>query len=137
MKISKESLISYRTYHPEDKNFILSTWLHGLYSDNSFFKKINKNAYYDNYEPILHRIMEDPSTDYKIACLKEDASVNLGYAIFMGEDVLHWVFVKDIWRKIGIMKDLLKDRPLKAVTHLTDLGYQLKPHNIMFNPFLI
>lgn len=74
-----------------------------------------------------------------VACLSEDPNVVLGYSVVerKDEDVLHWIHVKFVWRKIGIAKALLKPFDIKATTHLTTLGEQLKPKHMIFNPFAI
>ena len=136
-KIQKTEFMAFRGYDPKDKNFILATWLRGLYLENSFFRKIEKKTYFKNYELILEKILSDPDTFCHIACHSEDASVIFGYAVMKNTETLHWTFVKLPFRRVGIMTDLLKPFKLKAVTHLTDLGYKLKPKSVVFDPFLI
>jgi GNAT superfamily N-acetyltransferase len=135
MKDQIKDLVEIRNYLSWDKNFIYQTWLKGLYYGNEFFKQMNADDFYKNYEHVITRILMVPDLQIKVACLKEDAEVVLGYAIFKG-DTLHWIFVKPTWRKLGIAKDLIPDT-IKSVTHLTKVGKSIKPKKWAFNPFLL
>ena len=122
----------------EDKNFILSTFLRGLYYGNSWFKLIPKDIFMKNYKVLANELVNGKKTIIKVACLKEDPSVILGYSILsLDQRVISWVFVKSAWRGNGIAKSLLPDNP-NSVSHLTGLGYELlskfenKP---IFDPF--
>lgn len=117
-----------------DRNWIHSTWLRGLYYGNAWFREIDKEAYFTHYSKILMDILSRPTLDIKIACLKEDPDVTLGYSVFESI-VLHYIFVKPAWREIGIAKDLLPSK-IEFVTHLTKVGKAIKPKEFKFNPFL-
>jgi hypothetical protein len=138
--ISKKNLISFRSYLPGDLHFILSTWLRGLYYGNDYFREIEDKVYFKNYENIIKHILAKPSVRIDVACLKEDDSVILGYTVTEKKDdknILHWVFVKNIWRGIGISKDLLDPLEIKTTTHITNKSMRTKPKRIEFNPFII
>jgi GNAT superfamily N-acetyltransferase len=86
-----------------------------------------------------HRIVEGLITQgiIKVACLKEDPDVILGYAIFSKTyPALHFVFVKSAWRGIGIARSLVP-KETKVVTHLTKVGLSILKKNptLVFNPF--
>lgn len=135
--IAKKDLITYRDAVPSDMNFIHATWLPGLYHGNDWFRQIDEQTYYDSYPRIIESILQRPDVTVRIACLVEDADTILGYAVFE-EEILHYAFVKEIWREIGIAKALIP-RNLKWVTHLTKLGKILlhkKQPNVKFNPFI-
>lgn len=137
--LQKKNLISIRDFYPADFNFIISTWLKGAYLGNNFYQLIDKKSYYQNYDPAVKRILQRKTTEVKVCCLKEDPGVILGYAVLEKRDIdiLHWVFVKFVWRGIGIMKDLLEPYDIKATTHLTQRFIKTKPKRIKFDPFLI
>lgn len=138
--ILKKNLISYREPHPNDTNFILSTWLRGLYYGNSFYNEIDQDSYFTNYDSIIKKILTKPDVIVKVCCLKEDDQVILGYCVAEKKEnyfICHWVFVKSIWRSIGIAKDLLNFFDIDVVTHLTDSYIKNKPKRIKFDPFLI
>lgn len=120
-----------------DKNFILATFLRGLYYGDSWFSLIPKQIFMINYKRVAEALVNNDRCAVKIACLKEDQDVILGYSILSTDyQVIHWVFVKNSWRQKGIAKSLLPQYPT-AVTHLTKLGQKLLPkfESTIFNPF--
>lgn len=130
--------ITIRDYKPEsDRSFILATWLRGLYYGDSWFSLIPKRAFMEAYHIILERILANPIIVIKVACLKEDSDVILGYSVyhkvFKGL-ALDWVFVKSAFRNIGVAKMLVPD-DVVCCTHLTKVGKAIKPKNCEFNPF--
>lgn len=134
--LTKKELISYRDLMPADLNFIYSTWLKGLRYGNDWFSFITKEAYFTFYHRIIELILEKPNVIIKVACLKEDPDVILGYSVSEGL-VLHWVFVKSAWRKIGIAKDLVPE--FKSVSHITAIAKSIlitKFPTVEFNPFI-
>lgn len=138
-EIVKE-IVVHREYRETDKNFILATWLRGLYYGEPWYQQIPKEVFMTSYHAHLESLMSRPDTYIRIACLEDEPDVILGYAVFIetGDTVaLSWVFVKSPFRKIGIAKGLLPIN-ISAVTHLTRVGASLlnKLPGIVFNPFL-
>lgn len=120
-----------------DKNFILATFLRGLYYGNYWWNDVPKQIFMDNYKIVAEELLQQSMV--KVACLKEDSDIILGYSILSTDfQVIHWVFVKSSWRQKGIAKNLLPKYP-SAVTHLTKLGLKLlsKYENTVYNPFKI
>jgi hypothetical protein len=126
-------LIELREGRQEDFKFITKTFTSGLYFGNDFFKEVPKEIFF-NYFPILVNELLSVSS-VKVACLKEDPDVILGYSLFRGSR-LHWIYVKQAWRKNGISK-LLVPLEINTCTYLTKVGKSLKPKEWIFNPFLI
>lgn len=138
MSTAKKDLIDIRGYLPDDRSFILACWLRGVYYGNTFFSEIPKGIFMEHYHSVLERFIDNPKVTIKVACLKDDPQVILGYSVSrVSKDqvVLDWIFVKTAWRKIGIGKSLVPEN-LKAVTHLTKIGKSLKPDSVVYNPFL-
>lgn len=136
--MNKNELVAIRDVKAEDRNFLLATWLRGLYYGESWFSLINKNVFMAHYHKVINYLLDSPNTTIKVACLKDDPEVILGYVVLSkSPGVMHWVFVKKAWRKIGIGK-LLVPADTKIVTHLTKagLGY-ISNHSIDFNPFIV
>lgn len=134
MGVTKKNLISIRDFLPDDINFILATWLKGLRHGNDWFEMIDQECYYKSYHTIIMDILRNAKIS--VACLKEDPSVILAYSVTNG-DVLHYIFCKDVWRGIGLSKDLIP-KDLRVVTHLTKLGLSILRKNYptaIFNPF--
>lgn len=133
----QERLYNIRDARIEDLNFIYSTFLRGLYYGNSFYSQIPKDIFMANYKPFITNLIATGRAVINIACLKEDSDVILGYSILSSDyQAIHFVFVKSRFRKQGIARSLVPQRPV-AVTHLTGIGRILLtkfPHTI-FNPF--
>lgn len=132
-----QGLYDIRPGTQSDTNFILATFLRGLYYGDSWFSLIPKDIFMANYKHIAKALLESPNTVVLVACLKDDPDVTLGYSL-MSKDgtTLHWSYVKSAWRKKGIGRSLM---PLqyKYVSHLSKLGKSLleKINNPQFNPF--
>jgi len=134
-----QGLYEVRDGTDKDANFILATFLRGIYYGDSWFSLIPKPVFMDNYKRIAQAILKNPRTIVKIACLKEDPDVILGYSIMSSDfAIVHYLYVKSAWRKKGIGKSLIPKYPI-AFTHLTALGKSLatKYPTAIFNPFAI
>lgn len=130
-------LYDIRNAKVEDRNFVLATFLRGLYYGDSWFSMIPKGSFMNNYKKVAEALIASPNVIIKVACLREDPDVILGYSIMSANHtVLHFIFVKSMWRQKGIGRSLLPDR-LFAVTHLTRLGKDLLPKlkDTVFDPF--
>lgn len=124
---------------PSDKNFILATFLRGLYYGDSWWSSVPKNIFMDNYKRVATAIIQNPKTIIKVACLKEDPNVILGYSILSADyQTLDWVYVKSAWRNKGIATSLTPAL-ISNITHLSTLGKTLMPKLLfaVFNPFAI
>lgn len=138
MTIIKSDLVTSRGLLLEDKNFIMSTILKGIYYGDSAFSHMKKQTFMKKYHPILESLLIKNALNVKIACLKEDVNVILGYVILDNDpSVLHWAFCKKSWRGIGIIKDLVPST-IKSVTHLTKTGLSIvKSKSYEYDPFLM
>lgn len=128
------NLYRIRDYELEDTNFILATFLRGLYYGNEFYGLIPKHLFMENYKTVVENFIK--SSVIKVACLEEDPGVVLGFSILSKDSVsVHWLYVKQIWRNQGIGKSLLPPSAL-YYSHFTTLGLGLaKKRNMIFNPF--
>jgi len=132
-----QGLYDIRAVKASDLNFILATWLRGLYYGDSWWSSIPKAIFMNNYKKIAQVTLSSPNVKVVVACLKEDPDVILGYSILsIDEKAVIWVFVKTAWRKQGIGRSLLPHSP-QFVTLLTALGKTLLPKipTAVFNPF--
>lgn len=130
-------LYDVRDMRPGDKNFILATFLRGLYYGDSWFSLIPKDIFMENYKKVAEALVANQNV--KVACLKDDPDTIIGYSILSHDyQTLHWVQVKSAWRKHGVARALTPAHPTQ-VSHLTKLGLQLmsKLENCVFNPFAL
>ena len=124
---------------PEDYNFIMATWLRGIFYGESIFSLMKKDTFMNKYHKILTYLLTQPGLSIRVACLKDDPSVILGYSVMdKDEKVLHWVFTKKSWRNIGIARSLVPTT-VQKITHLTKLGLAIvsKHSTLEFDPFLV
>lgn len=138
MSVEKSDLVAIRYAAEEDRNFILATWLRGLYYGDTWFREVPKEIFMTEYHKILNNILASPNTKIYVACLIDDPDVILGYAVTnQAETTLSWVFVKSAWRGIGIAKGLMP-KSITSVTHLTKVGLSIlrKHPQVIFNPFV-
>lgn len=135
--MEKNDLITTRDGVDADRNFILATWLRGLRYGNSWFEAIDQKTYFEFYQRVIETILARPDTVVKVACLKEDPEVILGYAVYAGGR-LDWVFVKKAWRSIGVAKSLVP-QDITVVSHLTEVGKSIMRRHppMVFNPFAL
>ena len=131
-----DSLMVLRDLEPADIPFIYSTWMRAYYYGNDFSAVGTKEFFFDNHRKLLDRVMNEPKTKVRISCLCDDPDVILGYSVVENEQALHFVFVKVVWRKMGLAKKLIPNTVLR-VTHLTEQGKRLKPKNWKYEPLLL
>lgn len=128
-----------RDFKEEDRRFIVPTFLNGLYYGDSWFSCIPKDVFMDNYKKVVNALIDSPRAVVKVACFSDSPDVILGFSILSADySTVHWVHVKEMYRKQGISRRLVPQYPT-AVTHLNTLGKALmsKVSTAVFNPFLI
>lgn len=133
--MTKSKLISFREFYAADEPFIYASWMKGLRYGSPLYKMIDHEIYFKTYARIIKILLS--KSKVLIAALKQDPNVILGYSVFEDKK-LHWVFVKEDWRGIGLAKDLVP-KELEVVTHMTSLGsliFKEKCPKAIFNPFL-
>jgi hypothetical protein len=132
-----EEQIVLRKASASDSSFIFATLLRGLYYGSEHHKEMDKRAFFEAYDKVLKHILSKPALNAKVACLASDNDVIVGYAL-LEPQVLHWVYVKDAWRKRGVARQLLASESVAAVTHITKVGNEIrKRKNWVYNPFKI
>ncbi len=138
MSAALNSIYVVRDVKSEDKNFILASFLNGVYYGNSLFNLIPKAIFMENYKEIANELYNNQlKTVVKVACLKDDEDIILGYSILSADYLtIHFVYVKEKFRHQGIGKSLVPLYPT-SVTHLTKLGIELLKRfpNTIYNPF--
>lgn len=118
-----------------DRSFVMATFLKGLYYGEMGLELVPKDIFMANYRKVAEMLIA--RSQVKIACLKEDPDVILGYSILSPDfQGIHWVYVKSAWRSRGIARSLTPQFPSYA-THMTKLGRSLmsKFENFIYNPF--
>lgn len=116
--MNSSELVTIRDYIEDDKPFILATWLKGLRYGNSKYQGLDSAVYFKFYHSLFSSVLNMATV--KVACLTEDLSIILGYAIFDASN-LYWVHVKKAWRNIHIASSLIP-KTIKTVSYTTKIG---------------
>lgn len=151
-----EKRFTIRSARVSDHKFILASWQEGIYygAEEIFLPRSDKGplgfrivqpgaiavtrfGFNRLYPAILEGILKDANTEARVACLPDDEDVILGYALFGIPEVLHWIFVKQAWRRFGIAVSLVDERQISTVSHMSQAGYKLmkKIPGAKFEPF--
>lgn len=121
---------------PEDKNFIYSTWLKGMFHGSDFTKTIAKEVFYEQFPKYIDSVLNKHNTRIVVACLKDEKDVVLGYAVIGEPDVAYWVYVKAAWRQQGIAKQLFSGYTISTGASYTKPGGEImKKKKITYNPW--
>lgn len=136
--MNKNELVGIREGIEDDNSFIYATMLRGLFYGDSYYSEVPKSVFMEQYHQVIEKILNNPQTRIFVACLKDDPETILGYSLInQNYTACHFLFVKKVWRNIGIATQLVPPT-VTAVTHLTKTGLALvKKRNLVFNPFLI
>lgn len=105
----------------EDKGFVYSTWLKGLLYGCSYYKTVNREAFFTNISKHIDHLLAEKTTKVDMICLADDPDVVLGYVVYSSSQACHWVFVKHAWRQQGIGRKLLPEA-INAYTARTPAG---------------
>lgn len=120
--------VLYRRADPDDAAFVFSYWLRDHFERSAFAKGITKATFMRLHHLLLERIIA--RSVVFVACDPEAPNVCYGFICAEGPEVLHYLYVKRRFRRMGIGTGLLaaagmSDGP-KVFTHLTDEGIALR-----------
>jgi GNAT superfamily N-acetyltransferase len=125
--------LAVRKPHAGDVDFLTNSWLES-FRDGYFPSSVPNRVYYNQHHRILEKLM--PRAQILIACNAKDPEQIFGWVCAEQMDqhlVIHYIYVKDTFRRFGIAKRLVKllmrDLPVNQqrvlITHLTHKAKQL------------
>lgn len=123
-----------------DINFVLSTWLRSYYDAlrhysqraKAGFVPSNDIFFKEHQEKIKNRLK---SSQVLICTAPDEDDQIIGYLVFE-DDCLHFCYVKNVFRKMGVAKELKKKAgTLKNYSHHTTYSRYLAK-GLVFNPYL-
>ena len=124
-----------RDIQESDMPFVIDSWFNSHLKAKSCIKAI-----YDKEQRILiKRILANPKTTTEILCLETDNDHIIGFICYQGTSILHYVYIKSPFRKLGLGRNLVK-------TCLTDSKIFITHTNTLwtdafikafFNPYLL
>lgn len=98
--------VAIREMGPDDEGFVYRTWLEGhRVGSPAYGTRMRKDDYFALHHPKAERILARAKV--WIACPEDAPNVIAGYIIAEPPKVVHWVFVRDGFKKLGLMRLLL------------------------------
>lgn len=132
-----------RNMRPEDKSFILNSWLKS-YRQAPAVRRMENNAYYHEQQKVIHDLLDN--VNVLIACNEADNNQIYGYLVsqrISNVFVIHFLYTKLTFRNCGIAKMLIqaRDHDLGKVaavyTHHTDAANRLAyKYRFTYNPYI-
>ncbi len=93
-----------------DRAFVLNSWLKSN-RDGFMVRRIPNTVYYDRHHSLVGHLLATANT--LVICDPDSPSVVYGYVCFDitagNEFVLHYAYTKQSFRRMGLMRALLKD----------------------------
>lgn len=109
-----EEQVVIRNVVAADLPFVFSTWLKAMRYSAPFANGVKDHPYYIGQQRLIAGVLSRADTAIRVACQTADASVILGYACSEQRlardeslDVVHFVYVKKPFRRLGIGRMLL------------------------------
>lgn len=102
--------IGIRPYRPEDKNFVYSTWLNNFKHSSYFAKRIKPSIFFKGHQAVIDTLFLKSQFKVFIAHPRGDEDTILGYIACEPNEptVVHFTFVKDAFRRMGVAGALYK-----------------------------
>ncbi len=119
----------------------MDSWLRS-FRDSWFAGTIPNDLYYDLYRKIItERVRGRTGAKTYVCVAPDDDSVILGFACVEPPGIVHYVYVKDVFRKKGVARALVTHAGIREpaqYTFRTKHGANaVSTHNFQYNPFLI
>jgi len=120
---------------PDDRNFILATWLR-CFRQSPFTKHIPNDIFFDMHQQVIERFWKRPTAKTKIACLEDDENVIMGYLAFENTrpETLHFCYVKETLQGEGVARELFKQSgiDLNEVHHFTHFTKDMETVSVKY-----
>jgi len=127
---------------PNDIPFIYATWLNAIKNDSALGLSTTKTLFYESYRLVLDYILSHNAT-VLVACKTDEPNVIYGFLV-SEDNKLHFCFVKEHFRKLGIARSLFehsfgKGSPTIYCTHKTKFVEELLRDRswLVYNPYLL
>lgn len=127
----------------KDISFIFNSWLKS-YRSSYFAKSISNTIYFEGHHKIIEKLAK--TSEIIVACNPQDPEQIFGYICAEKIDgifCLHYIYVKQSFRRLGIGKLLLnsfeRDKEQASVfTHHTKIAERLAAkYNMVYHPYLL
>lgn len=135
-----------RALQEMDLPFVFSSWLRSYKEQSAFAKRIKNDVYYFWHHQMIEVILKKPSMRGIVAHVQDEPDIILGYLIYEvvnGEPkVVHYCFIKEPFRRLGIAKLLFAYAELEKDFFITHFTYLVEPiinkrEDITYDPYRI
>lgn len=128
-----ESRVALRPMAPADRNFVRKSWLRSYAA--SAQARIAGRAYWTGHHDLIERLLERASV--RVACSSTHAGTIVGFACVGWPSTLHYVYVREEFRRYGVARRLLADLPAGVTySHRSDMVSALPvPDGWFFSPY--
>jgi hypothetical protein len=140
---SKSMKVHVRKAGEGDAHFILNSWLKS-FRNSHFAKSINSTVYFNEHHKVVRRLIK--RSTILIACNPEDHNQIYGYLVLEKVDgvlTLHFAYTKQVFRKLGIQRQLLAlvnhdfQNDSALYSHDTKMGRELAAKfNLVYHPYV-
>ncbi len=99
-------------------NLIKDSWLKSFYYTSKFCENLDWEVYFPNQSELIDRLLK--KSKIIIAESLDNPDVVVGYIVYEG-DIVHYVYVKHVFKRFGIAKELYTHTGLRnfRYTHRT------------------
>lgn len=123
--------ITIRRAHSGDLAFIYNSWLRSFKGSRD--KHVDADTYFEGHHELIGDLLDSTNTTVLIARPVDDADTILGWCV-KTNDTLHYVYVKEAFRRMGIARALVGE--FKQHTHITPYGIRaLGTKASTYNPY--
>jgi len=142
--VQSELPIEIRPIIDSDIAFIFSSWLRA-YRNSYAVRDITQNVYYSEQHKIVERCITKGST-LVLSALEDPATIYgyLNFEIVQGQFVLHFAYIKQDFRKLGLFKSLLKATKhdftgAGLYTHRVPKTFNIleSKYNLIYHPYIL
>lgn len=123
-------MTSLQPAEPNHQNFIFSSWLRS-YRNSDITRFVPNEVYYEKHSELVTKLLD---TSTVLMAVNADCPDQIFGFICYDETAIHYVYVKYIYRKMGLAK-LLLEQALHT-TVVTHLPPKLSP-TFTYNPYLL
>lgn len=139
-----------RRFRSGDRDLLFSTWMNTLKAtvleppgrNIDPVVKQSPSVFFSGQQRRIEQLLADAQTRIACVALTDDLDVVLGWAAARG-DCLHYVFVKDGWRRRGIAKQLIAEvlpdgfRRFSVRTPSGDSFIVVRHRGLIFDPYAL
>ena len=131
--------VKIRPFRPEDTNLVMDTWLRSFFANQSGYREDSK-IFFSHHQKQIEKLNNEGKIICQVACLPDDEDIILGFAVFGLDYTLHYIAVKETFKRLGVAKMLLKsffkDRSEITVSHWTkDVQHIKKVYKVIYNRY--